>query len=447
MAPRKRAKKDVAARSHPRRDRAFPLCERYAPVTESELAIYGKTVQRVKEWIATNESGLLIIAGRPGIGKSTMVDVVCDTLGVRRLRWRDTHGIGGTDESQAAEFGGFARGAACRALKLRGQRDQRSILVIEELPDLRYNLDETRSWLLSLASESDRPAVLVWSDGITEKSEARHVIEKAIGADLVQAATYVECNPVTQKQIAARLAAVARAEGHPLSTPTLEAIAAESDGDLRRAITRLDFVLRRPLADVDEQDASRVSDLHAVGRLLRAKRDANGALNFDPENLVQSMAMESDACAAFVQFNCVEFFDDLVDLAMALDVLSAGDSFGWRPSDGGFSHAYVASFAGRAVASFNRHPAPSAWRPIRRPALYDVLRARKDEVASLGNLRIRRRLDVPAALASRSDDAATLPCLLRESPSSPSPDDDAALLVADDLDSPLIEDDIQDFDD
>lgn len=404
--------------------------------------MYGKTVQRVKEWIVANDSGLLIIAGRPGIGKSTMVDVVCDTLGVRRVRWRDTHGIGGTDESQAAEFGAFARGASCPALKLRGQPDQRSILVIEELPDLRYNSDETRSWLLSLASEGDRAAVLVWSDGITEKSEARHVVEKALGADLVQAATYVECNPVTEKQIAARLAAIARAERHPLSSPTLEAIAAESDGDLRRAITRLDFVLRRPLADVDEQDASRVSDLHAVGRLLRAKRDATGALSFDPENLVQSMAMDSDACAAFVQFNCVEFFDDLGDLAAALDVLSAGDSFGWRPS-GAFSHAYVASFAGRAVASFNRHPAPSAWRPIRKPAFYDVLRARKEEVASRGNLRIRRRLDVPAALASRSDD--TLPCFLLESLSTP--DDDVALLVADDLDSPLIEDDIQDFDD
>ena len=122
--------------------------------------------------------------------------------------------------------------------------------------------------------------------------------------------------------------------------------AAESDGDLRRAITRLDFVLRRPLADVDEQDASRVSDLHAVGRLLRAKRDATGALSFDPENLVQSMAMDSDACAAFVQFNCVEFFDDLGDLAAALQVGQ--------------------QVVGRLLKTHRPAPPPDRGRPLRR---------------------------------------------------------------------------------
>ena len=58
----------------------------------------------------------------------------------------------------------------------------------------------------------------------------------------------------------------------------------------------------------------------------------------------------------------------------------------------------VESLASRAVAVANRRPAASAWRPIRKPRLYDVLKQTRAKLAS-----VRASLDTPAALRSHSE--------------------------------------------
>ncbi|KAJ8606382.1 hypothetical protein CTAYLR_009310 [Chrysophaeum taylorii] len=423
MPRRKRKGGGGGARAVVGRER-WPLSEKYAPFDESELCVYNKTVARVREWIERSQGGLLVLAGRPGVGKSTTVEVVCASLGIEVRRWRDTHGIGGWRggpvpyESREACWRDFANGALYPDLQ-----GGASLLLIDDLPP---NPEAVRGTLRALSSEAPRAAVLVWSQNVLEKSDARPVVEKILGPIDFE---YVEFNAVTENKVASRLRAIAAAERRHIPNEAIDAIARDSDGDLRRAITRLDFATRgrSRLPDSDDGD-SRASDLHAIGRLLRAKRDHSGALAYDPERLVERATMNPDALSAFLQFNCVHFFLDEDDLAEALDTFSDADLFAarlWSPdrdsADAVHPEAYLASLAARASSTANRRPAPGAWRPVRKPKYYDLRRRTF--------LRIPHLLCLPPALVP---DATTTNGAEDGAPPRDDDDDDDDDVLADD---------------
>lgn len=434
MPPRKKARTGAqieAARAYPGRQN-WTLYDKYAPRLESELLVYSKTVARVRTWIhaATGLSGdeacggILVLAGPPGVGKSTTAEVLCRGFGIDVVRWRDTHGLGGTGweqqrwgdisyESQVQQFQTFISGAAYPALRAHGQPAKPSLLLIDDLPDSRYFRNETRRALFELAERRPlaRPAILVLSEGIVEKSDARLAVERQLGD--AQSIEIVEFNPITEKNITSRLLAVARAEHRSVERSTIEAIAKACDGDLRRALASLDMAMRhasicRSVLSSDERD--KTSDLHAVGRLLRAKRDDDGCLTYNPEQLVEAMTMEPDACAAFVQFNCLDYFSNVDQIANAFDSLSLADSFaraifasGRDGTDAVYPEKYLIFLASRAVSTANKTPAPSSWRPVRKPAWYDVERTRRATCGHAGRTHILFRLEFPQSLCSFSN--------------------------------------------
>lgn len=432
MPPRKKARTGgqmEAARAYPGRQN-WTLYDKYAPRLESELLVYTKTVARVRLWIhaATGLSGaeacggILVLAGPPGVGKSTTAEVLCRGLGIDVVRWRDTHGLGGTGweqqrwgvisyESQVQQFQSFISGAVYPALRARGRPAKPSLLLIDDLPDARYSRNETRRALRELAERRPlaRPAILILSEGIVEKSEARLAVERLLGD--AQNIEIVEFNPITEKNITSRLLAVARAEHKPVERSAIEAIAKACDGDLRRALASLDMVMRhastcRKVLRSDESD--KTSDLHAVGRLLRAKRHDDGRLTYNPEQLVEAMTMDPDACAAFVQFNCLDYFSNVDQISNAFDSLSLSDSFaraifasGRDGTDAVYPEKYLIFLAARAVSTANTTPAPSSWRPVRKPTWYDVERTRRATCGHAGRTHILFRLDLPQSLCSR----------------------------------------------
>mmetsp|Transcript_9995 Transcript_9995/g.40525 ORF Transcript_9995/g.40525 Transcript_9995/m.40525 type:complete len:579 (-) Transcript_9995:96-1832(-) len=489
MPPRKRAKKEAVARAVAGPTAGLPWWARYAPREEADLVVFPKTTKRIREWLeraisddAANHPGsspmVLVAAGRPGIGKSAAVETVAAALGVHVVRWRDAHASAfvassrdddddayevarrRTDapearlpayESRTAQWQEFVRSAAYPSLPTRASRTPRdntkALLVIDELPtstddhgwsstseSARAATAAVRATLRHVSREAARPVAIILSDGIREKSEARLVVERALGADALAAVEYVEFNAITELKMRERLAAIARAERSRVAPATIERIAAEADGDLRAAISRLEVASttetttlpRRPpqwanadwrtpfsavtapskqdvvshhhrKADADDGDSDddlddtrragdAASALHAIGRLLRARRRDDGErLAFSPDRVARTCPMAADAVAAFVQFNCVEYFGDADgELALALDDLSAADLFVARiystdfsrdagGDDATYPRCYVAALAARTVAARNAHPAPSAFRPIRRPRLYDLL--------------------------------------------------------------------------
>lgn len=500
MAPRK-AKQKAAAVAYPgRRGGEFPLCEKYAPRSVGELVLWPKTTQRVREWITARvqqkeEGKLLVLGGRPGIGKSTLVETLGKELSFDVIRWRNVHGLGGDGwadgdyESHIKQFKEFLRGAMTPTLG-----GKPSLLLVDETPDIKYCGDELRSALDQVAQNALRPVVLIVSDGILEKSDTRIVVDAVLGDELAASrfVDIVEVNPVTELKIKGRLEAIARAErtktNVPVSDDDVAAIAADADGDLRAALNALEILLtRRDDADDDDDDdffamskkrrrqndgggkkkkhkkdtddahrqsGDATSDIHAVGRLMHAKRSESdpSKLSFDPDRTVRNMKMSPDAAACFLQFNCVAFFGTEIDLVESLDDLSAADLFVARcfsthlqrdGSDPIYPEAYIGTIVGRTVAARNRHPAPPAFRGVQKPRVYDLIA----DLAKFRKLRFRgllgdeRRRLAPVDLDAPPTIRRTFFDLPTEFPTTQDDDDPNA-----DDDGLLPEDDIVEFD-
>ncbi len=77
--------------------------ENYAPETMAELlvCVHSGTIDRVRSWLETSSTSsgidlpfpkrLLILSGKPGIGKSTTVRVLSKDLGIDLIEWH-SHG-------------------------------------------------------------------------------------------------------------------------------------------------------------------------------------------------------------------------------------------------------------------------------------------------------------------------------------------------------------------
>jgi cell cycle checkpoint protein len=249
-------------------------------------------------------------------------------------------------------------------------------------------------------------------------------------------------------------------QSQPLSSNDMEDICQNSAGDIRSAIMSLQFHMaatstapfsrkstkssvggssskQHPKKSGDNNVSStttnkkdtRLSSFHALGKALYAKRqedtaiaiapakkqpqlqqrdyvptwhsfkwkDTRPPLNFDPESVVMENPMGVDGALAFLQYHCVDFFEDETELSDALatfsDTMMLG-SAGRTLGDGGYSrgpqqqqqkggvsssnysfpHTHMASLAGRAVAEANKHPTPGKWRSLGAPKTFEVRR-------------------------------------------------------------------------
>ena len=103
--------------------------------------------------------------------------------------------------------------------------------------------------------------------------------------------------------------------------------------------------------------------------------DVDGA--FMPEGVLESSCFEEPSAAAFLHQNYLECFSDPHDLAEAASYLSDAhclvEAYRRRPWQQALL-PYVASLAGRAVVTANRHPAPSRFLQTRKPQIYQVER-------------------------------------------------------------------------
>jgi hypothetical protein len=161
--------------------------------------------------------------------------------------------------------------------------------------------------------------------------------------------------------------------------------------------------------------------LHALGKLLHAKRrpreapvaaasaaapaggGGRGELEYDPDTVMAGCPYDAATTGAFLLENGPAFFTDVGQLAAALETLSTADVLsahavagggrarwtGGRGAGGGggtaaagtaqaavFPEQYAAALTSRAVSTFNASPAPSSFRPTRKPQLFAVARVR-----------------------------------------------------------------------
>jgi hypothetical protein len=142
--------------------------------------------------------------------------------------------------------------------------------------------------------------------------------------------------------------------------------------------------------------------MHSVGKLLHAKLDEAGKLDFDVDNVVDSTELGIDLLLDFLHHNCVDFLADEDQAVLALtslgdaEILHAKtfDSSSARDhSDEVFPQAYVAAIAGRSVAAAvgdGRRAQRTGFKPMHRPRLGDLRTGRRHFEQNLQTLRQHR---------------------------------------------------------
>ncbi|PYI21136.1 P-loop containing nucleoside triphosphate hydrolase protein [Aspergillus violaceofuscus CBS 115571] len=154
-----------ACHSQPRLFRPFnvhnaelPWAQRFPPKDISELAVHGRKVSEVKNWLNNAFCGtgerLLILRGPAGSGKTTTVSILSEALGCEILEWRNpaaSDSVTDLPNSVALQFGDFLeRANELSGLNLdlpsnfpEGQRGaiecfspRRRLILIEEFPSL-----------------------------------------------------------------------------------------------------------------------------------------------------------------------------------------------------------------------------------------------------------------------------------------------------------------------
>ncbi|PNY05935.1 cell cycle checkpoint protein rad17-like [Trifolium pratense] len=391
--------------------------DKYKPHSLEELAVHKKKVEEVKTWFEERlkpskdvyRNNVLVVTGQAGVGKSATIHLIASHLGAVVCGWNTPTPViwqehlynSGTDD----------------------------------LP-LMHNkaaLGRLKECLHLLVHKTQIPtAILVTDYGNTDSADynARSVEELKTSLES-SGACKIAFNPITVNSIKKVLFRICQMEQCDVTADHVDLIAKASGGDIRHAITSLQFFClnpnqvcslsqstRSPHAlkeesnrPVELDDGSSLyfgrdetlSLFHALGKFLHNKRETGVAAEYDPnsfliqerfsrlplkmdvpEKILCQAHVQPGPVADFLHENVLDFLnDEAVEDAWVLssylgdaDILLSklrGMVSSYNEAESILQSA-AASIAVRGVLFGNSCPLSSRWHAIRRPKLWQVER-------------------------------------------------------------------------
>lgn len=277
--------------------------------------------------------------------------------------------------------------------------------------------------------KTQTPTILIFSD-VTEGKHKPEDLERLFDTELLSSSLVqiLQINAVTRAKMKTMVKDILKQERINIkpgvANAYYEELFMESEGDLRHAINRSQFYFAdrswasSPLHSVQGSSQKRdtkLSTFHALGKLLYAKRmtvedakksilqkhvgdndyhdrtwnrDLRPRLQFHPERALEGGDISITGAMSFVQFHSPDFFTDITDLSKAFERFSDSEILS-RPS---FPEEYATSLCSRAVGDANKHPAPSKFRQLTAPKIFEVMRKKAENTIKFEQ--IRRRLSL-----------------------------------------------------
>ncbi|KAF6174336.1 hypothetical protein GIB67_040829 [Kingdonia uniflora] len=438
--------------------------DKYTPQCLEELPVHKKKVEEVKMWMTERlrnskeeiQSHALVITGQSGVGKSATVHVTAAHLGAIVCEWNPptptlwqehihNSSSGTRYTSKLDEFEAFvARIRKYPLLPLSSSIGPRKpyVLLIDDLPltNGKFAYGRLCNCLHVLARSARVPTIILITEFIKDDSNdnsARYCEDLKSSMERA-GASKMAFNPLTVNSIKKILSKICREERCIASMEQIDRIAKASGGDIRHAITSLQYFCLTPvemsslalsepseIQSKDKPDAvnpvsqelslpfgrdETLSLFHALGKFLHNKRvcvSPNGygrdafllkerfarlPLQMDaPERVLCQAHGQGRSIADFLHENVLDFLDNesIDDALVVASYLGEADNLLAAASHGSsmpraitskyelesISQMAAASVAVRGVLFGNSHPSPSRWHSIRSPKLWLVERS------------------------------------------------------------------------
>ncbi|KAM7529584.1 hypothetical protein LguiB_032994 [Lonicera macranthoides] len=416
--------------------------DKYKPHSLEELAVHKKKVEEVKVWFEERlriaeeifYNHVLLITGQAGVGKSATVHVIASHLGATVCEWNtptptiwqehvhnSKSGIRYT--SKLDEFENFVEKIRKYGLipsSITGGSKQSIILLIDDLPVVNGKVAYERLHrCLHLLVQSIRipTAILITDYDKADSADYATRCWEELQLSLQSAGTCkVAFNPITANSIKKTLSKICREEQFKVNLEQIDSIAKASGGDIRHAITSLQYFCLKPQPMRDRSNESNQLDdgfslrfgrdetlslFHALGKFLHNKRETVSSILSDkdpillkerfirlplkmdvPEKVLCQAHGQARPIADFLHENVLDFMnEEAIDNAcIVASYLSDADCL--LASLGGLVtrnyeaenvvQSSAASVAVRGVLFGNIHPLSSRWHAIRRPKLWQV---------------------------------------------------------------------------
>ena len=285
----------------------------YAPSRVSDLCVASKKVHQVQEWLVSSTlGGMMVLVGSPGIGKSTMVKLLCRKI----YEWVEEPSC----ESPIQSFKSFLQ----KSMYL----DHDTIILIDDLPYL-HNEEMQQSFRTMLGThvmQCPRKTIWIYSD-TTGGSHRPKELEALLDPKVLYYSgqvQIVQVHPVTTAKMKKILQQVCNKNRLTLPDVTIY------NGDLRHALLSLQF---SSVATGQQGRDSRLSPFHALGKLLYAKRvesissceettQPRPPLQYNPEQIIEHSGMPLFSSLYFLQAHAPDFSTNVNQLTQVMDAYS-----------------------------------------------------------------------------------------------------------------------------
>ncbi|KAF7809635.1 cell cycle checkpoint protein RAD17 [Senna tora] len=425
--------------------------DKHKPNSLEELAVHKKKVEEVKIWFeerlkpskAVCSNNVLVISGQAGVGKSAAIHVLASHLGAILCEWNTptpviwqehlhNSSIGTPYTSKLDEFETFVeriRKYGLLSTFINGESKSSIILLIDDLPvtNGKAAFGRLKNCLHQLVRSTQVPTVILVTDyGNADSADYNAWCSEEIQLSLLSSgACKIAFNPITTNSIKKVLSRICQLEQCDLTAQHVDLIAKASGGDIRHAITSLQFFslkenqklsLSLSVTKEKENKAFTLDDgyslhfsrdetlslFHALGKFLHNKRETGTAIKDDqqeafliqerfarlplkmdaPEKILSQAHVQPGPIADFLHENVLDFMNEeaiedawtvssyLGDADILLTKLQ-GMLSRYNEAEGILPSA-AASVAVRGVLFGNSHTLSSRWHAVRGPKLWRV---------------------------------------------------------------------------
>ncbi|GAB2226267.1 hypothetical protein Drorol1_Dr00022068 [Drosera rotundifolia] len=423
--------------------------DKHRPQSLEDLAVNKKKVEEVKLWFDKRvrdrqelHNQVLLITGPAGVGKSVTIQVIASQCGATLCEWNTPtptiwreHVYNSNSEirylSKLDDFENFVERAAKYGLLPSSTNGSAPvILLIDDLPvtNGRVAYHKLLKSLKLLVNSAQTPTVILVTDyGRADSSDSSVPRLEDLSLFIEECgACKVAFNPITVNLIKKTLSKICILEQCQVSPGQIDLIANASGGDIRHAITSLQYFCinssskmsessakcRPDCFDAKSDDPDSLDDsslsfgrdqmlslFHALGKFLHNKREIENAIPFRenafplkerftrlpmkmnaPEKILCQAYGEARPVSEFLHENVLDFVDEeAIDDAWTIasylgdaDCLLSSAQAGRSYEAENVLQSAAASVAVRGVLFGNVHPAASRWHTIRRPNMWIV---------------------------------------------------------------------------